>query len=203
MDKRYPLHWPDGQERTPKHERIRAHRYSVSEARALDDLLHELELMDAREVIVSTNIKLRLDGLPYSNQRTPEDPGVAVYWKTRSGLDVCIACDQYVSMRDNYRAVGLSIAALRAIERAGATQILERAYRGFSALPASTITPAPRKWWTVLGFEDTSGMGCSKTEVHARYLELVRERHPDKGGTHEGMVELNRAWEDFLREVGS
>lgn len=194
---RYPLHWPDGQPRTPEHKRARS-RYEVSQDRAQRDLVHELELMGARDVIISTNLKLRRDGLPYASQRTPDDPGVAIYWTTESGQDVAIACDRFSSIRDNMRALGLTVAALRAIDRAGCTDILERAYRGFAALPA-TVTPASRPWWRVLGYNEPEGLDFAA--VRRRFRQLAATRHPDRGGSHEAMAELNDALERAKAEL--
>jgi cytochrome c5 len=46
-----------------------------------------------------------------------------------------IACDSYSTVRANMRAVGATVEALRAIQRHGATSLLERAFTGFAALP--------------------------------------------------------------------
>jgi hypothetical protein len=77
------------------------------------------------------------------------------------------------------------VAALRAIDRAGCTDVLERAYRGFAALPAH-VTPSPRPWWKVLGFEGPEGL--TFTTAKRRFRELAATRHPDRGGSHEAMA---------------
>lgn len=48
--------------------------------KARDQLLAELRLLGAKGLVVSTNVELRLDGLPYSESRHIADPGVAVYF---------------------------------------------------------------------------------------------------------------------------
>lgn len=192
---RYPLYWPEGWQRTERHRR-RAAAYKVSFARARDELVRHLRLMGARDVIVSTNVPLRLDGLPYANSREPEDPGVAVYWTDRKKREQVIACDRWNRVKDNLRAVGLAVEALRMLERTGASEILERAFRGFAALPAET----PRRTWREVfgvGPNDTGG----RAWIDAMYRALAQQRHPDRGGSHEEMLELNRAREEALREV--
>ncbi|MBO6937515.1 MAG: J domain-containing protein [Deltaproteobacteria bacterium] len=196
---RYPLHWPDGQPRTPEHRRERRWAYKVSQEQAQTELLHDLELMGAKDVILSTNIKLRRDGLPYASQRPPDDPGVAVYWTTESGVSVAIACDRFELIRENMRALGLTVAALRAVDRAGCTDVLEGAYRGWAQLPA-TVTPAPRPWWKVLGYDAPEGLDFPT--VKRRFRELAATRHPDRGGAHEAMAELNGALEQARAELG-
>lgn len=192
---RYPLYWPDGWKRTPPAFR-RAAKYQVNFARARDELMRHLKLLGARDVIVSTNVPLRLDGLPYANTREPTDPGVAVYWTDRKKREQVIACDRWNRVKDNLRAVGLAIEALRQLERTGASEILERAFRGFAALPSDA---GRRTWREVFGFD---GGPVSREVLDDVYRRLARERHPDRGGRAEDMVELNRAREDALREIG-
>ena len=47
-----------------------------------------------------------------------------------------IACDQFKEVRLNVAAIMLTIKAIRQIERCGASSLLDRAFKGFSALPA-------------------------------------------------------------------
>src|SRR5699024_7035151 len=91
----YPLHWPLGFARTPAHRRQRA-RFSsrgdysskpLTIAQGRDRVLDELSRMTpvgqtwrVAGIVISTNLRTRTDGLPYSNARTPDDPGVATYF---------------------------------------------------------------------------------------------------------------------------
>lgn len=56
--------------------------------------------------------------------------------KTSQQFDYVIACDQFREVRLNLAAIGLTIKAIRQIERCGTSSLLERAFKGFSALPA-------------------------------------------------------------------
>ena len=94
------------------------------------------------------------------------------------------------------RACGLTIQALRGIERWGASELLERAFAGFAQLPPAMVTPQP--WWEVLGVRE----GATFAEVRAAYERLSLQHHPDRGGEHERMVEINRAWERAQEEGG-
>jgi hypothetical protein len=76
--------------------------------------------MGGTGVILSTNIPLRNDGLPYANSREPNDPGVAVYFRYQK-RDLCFACDAYTSVRENAYAIAKTVEALRGIERWGAS----------------------------------------------------------------------------------
>lgn len=52
--------------------------------------------------------------------------------KQKTEYDKVLACDSYNEVRLNVNAVRLTIAALRQIERCGASMMMERAFRGFS-----------------------------------------------------------------------
>lgn len=196
----FPLDWPEGWPRTAPNRRQRA-RFQTTHDVAQRDLVHELELLGARHAVISTNIPVRRDGLPYARYRAPDDPGVAVYWQQRVGRGAdrqwawrVIACDRWDRIRDNLRAIGLSIAALRGLDRWGASELLDRAFAGFAALPAAG--PSHRPWWEVLQVP----RDANANEVRAAYRSLARERHPDVGGTDDEMAELNRAWQEWREE---
>lgn len=199
----FPLCWPEGWARTPAHRRRRA-PYKMTPDAATQHLVGELSRLGAIKstVVISTNMPLRRDGLPYSGIKPPEDPGVAVYWSTQAFKDRAIGCDKWDKLHDNIHAIGLAIAALRAIDRAGASQILERAFTAFGALPASSAAPIVRSWWEVFGFPQTIIGSLSMPMVEARWRELAAKNHPDRGGSAEAMTELNQAREQAKAHYG-
>jgi hypothetical protein len=195
-DRRYPLHWPSGWTRTEPNRRQRS-KYKVSEEAAKRDLIHSLKLLGASSVILSTNVRLRNDGLPYASQSRVEDPGVAVYF-VRKGQDQVIACDKWDLIGDNFRGVGLAVESLRQLERCGASEILDRAFTGFAALPPGGGSP---NWRLELGIEVPWPLTAD--EVQAAFREVAKRAHPDKGGSSEwfrrvvaardaGLAEANR-----------
>lgn len=180
----YPLHWPEGQTRKPTHAR-RHGPFKVTLGVARDELMTELRLLRAKDVVITSNVPTRRDGLPYADAREPSDPGVAVYFE-RNGRQYVFACDTFTRFLHNLRAVGMTVGALRAIQRYGATEMLEQAFTGFAALPAAH---RERSWWEILGVaKDASLEGI--VEAHRR---LVLVHHPDRGGSGERMAEINRA----------
>lgn len=204
---RYPLSWPEGWKRTQAASRKsakfgRASRHNnagwtpgraLTVAEATGRVLGELQRFGARspDTIISTNLVVRQDGLPRSDQRAPADPGVAVYWRRREDkAHKVMAIDIYDTVADNLAAIAASLDALRAIERHGGAKILERAFMGFIALPAPGQETG-RSWQKVLELDDEVDLEVAR----ARYRRLCSERHPDRGGSHEAMSELNRAWE--------
>ena len=194
----YPLQWPVGWTRTHPAKRRDA-PYRVSFTRARDALMRSLALFGASDIVLSSNIALRRDGLPYAHRGEPSDPGIAVYW-THRGAPRVIACDCWDNTRDNLRAVGLAVDALRALERGGASQILERAFVGFTALPADAGADGRPHWRDVFHVDPSAAI--TRAELVALYRELARLAHPDHGGSTERMAELNAARVEALRELG-
>lgn len=198
----YPLHWPEGWERTKPHARADSQfgdrRYGARrdnlDAWARDHLVDQVRLLRGRGLVLSTNVELRRDGLPYANRRQPVDPGVAAYWLTRDNEWRVVACDRWKRVWENMRAIGLTLEALRGLERWGASGVLERAFQGFAALPARV---EQRAWWAVLGFDDPTGI--TPATAREAYRRLARELHPDRGGSTTAMAELNAAWAEYRR----
>lgn len=190
----YPLSWPIGWARSRSQ---RTAPYKLPLDRALQELTTELRMFKAKEFVVSSNVQPRLAGLP-RGEAAPRDPGVAVYWEDPQGRPRVMACDAWNTVRGNVRAIAITINALRQIERSGATQLLERAFTGFAALPAHASNSS---WRQV--FEWPEAEPVSVQTVTTRYRELARVRHPDGGGSHEALVQLNRARDDAMRELRS
>lgn len=191
----FPLCWPAGRPR--KNAPQRAAFGDVSFARARDEILHQLRLLRADRPILSTNITLRNDGLPYANQAQPRDKGVAVYFTYRK-RPMVFACDQWDKIEHNAWAIAKTIDALRGIERWGSGEMLERAFTGFQALPA----PAQKKHWReVLGF--MGGTYVDRIALADRRDELAMKHHPDRGGDGQRMAEINRAFDEAREELAA
>jgi hypothetical protein len=207
----FPLTWPTGWKRTGNYQRTRAkfgkgvqqynaegkatwtRKTDLSIAQALERVTTELRTMgvELSKVIISTNLELRNDGLPRSSQRAPSDPGVSVYWNVRGQKNQrCMAIDRYDRVQDNLAAIAATLNAMRAIERHGGAEILDRAFTGFAALPA------PEQPWQVLGVSSHA----SNDEVRDAYRRLVSEHHPDKGGDEQQMMRINAARDALLEQ---
>lgn len=192
MVEAFPLYWPEGWKRTPSWNRKRS-KFKTGFAVSRDFIIAELKRLGATNVTLSTNINLRRDGLPYANQAEPQDAGVAVYFLYKKN-QMCLACDQCRKVAENLTAIGKTIEAIRGMERWGASDMMERAFRGFAALPEK----AGRDWWDVLQIV----RGASREAIEANFRRLARDRHPDTGGSTAAMAELNQARQDALAEVG-
>lgn len=201
----FPLDWPADWKRTPAHNREKP-AYRISDSRAVDELTHELKLFGAHGIVVSSNIAVKRDGSMYANQAASvDDPGVAVYYSTRQFSDRVIACDKWERVYHNVYAIAKTIAAMRAIQRAGASQILDRAFTAFGALPSAAAAPKVRPWWEVLGLQEAAIKGgfVDLIMIEAKYRELARAAHPDRNGGHDtALVEINGAIEQARRHFG-
>jgi len=205
----FPLAWPPGWKRTQVRTRAKffgkAGRWttikgqnhfdprkeltiSQATARVMDELKH-FGVADW-DVIISSNLQLREDGLPRSRQANPSDPGVAVYWKRSGEKHRCMAIDRYDRVADNLAAIAATLNAMRAIERHGGATILDRAFSGFAALPA------PEQPFQILGI----GANASIEEVERAYRLLASKHHPDKGGDPAKMARINWARDAMLEQ---
>lgn len=193
MIEAFPLSWPQGWPRTRKPSRS---RFDVSFTSARDGLMEQIRLLGGSLPILSSDLELRRDGLPYANQREPADKGVAVYFEWK-GQQRVFACDRWDRIKDNIRALEKTIEAIRGIERWGASDMLERAFTGFTALPSPNVK---KTWREILGFPATSAPDREGVELQFRLK--AKAAHPDAGGSNEAMAELNEARSEALREVG-
>ncbi len=191
----YPLDWPDGWPRTRRPERS---RFDTTFATARDALIDELRLLGARHVVLSTNIPLRNDGLPYARYRTPEDRGVAVYFLL-DGRHQCIPCDKWDRIEDNVQAIRKTVEALRGLERWGAKTMVDAAFRGFRALP-DPGSAGGRSWREVLGVS----ADATWPDVQAAYRRRRREAHPDsRDGNSAAFQAVQKAWQQAREEFGA
>ena len=188
----YPLQYPPGWSRTQYPQRA---KFKTPFSYARDNLLRELELLGASGVVISTNMMIRQDGLLYAKQREPDDRGVAVYF-TLEGQQQCIPCDKWDRVQDNLQAIRLTVEALRGLERWGAKEMVTAAFRGFKALPESTIvTPySAQPWHDVLQVSPNADPDIIKSA----YRKLASKYHPDNQDTGDAQMfaKIRRAYEE-------
>lgn len=180
----YPLQWPA---LWPRADRPQRSRFDTTLGEARNGVLRELSLLGARDVVISSNVPTRRDGLPYAARREPDDAAVAVYFTLR-GEQRCIPCDKWDSVKDNLRAIQHTVAALRGLERWGAKAMVDAAFAGFAALPAGST--AGEAWWTVL--EVTAN--APWPAIADAYRRLAKEHHPDAGGDTEAFLRVQEAY---------
>lgn len=218
MTETYPLAWPQGWARTAASARQESKFHTVGTQHssgpnggswkvtrpltieaAMRRLSDELERLGAREIVLSSNLERRLDGQPRSSQRSPADPGIAVYFK-RKGQPIVLACDRWTTCAGNIAAIAGHIDAIRRMERYGVGS-LDRVFTGYAALPAPG-QKAKRQWWVVLGMQERP-TGIDSAE--SLYRIMARRYHPDNKdtGSTAMMAEINAAIADARTEFGA
>jgi len=125
-------------------------RFSAKWGSTLEILERELDALKAHDVVIEIDVTesdLRLDGTLRANAK-PESSAVALAFDSRHG-PLIYRCDRfYTSWHDqgpewqhNVRAIALTLEALRAVDRYGATELGQQ-YTGFKALPAGRAMPS-------------------------------------------------------------
>lgn len=189
MIEAFPLDWPVGYKRTTR--RIDS-KFKQGMDAAQQFLRDEIKRLQAIGLIVSSNVPVRKDGGMYTDymNRRMEDPGVAIFFRY-NGKAVNMCCDQYNRVWENIYALAKTIEAIRSMERWGASEFIERAFTGFTALPASEPVKE-RNIWDIL---ELAVKPATVDPVKEAYRRLSKIHHPDvPGGSDEAFRELNNAY---------
>ncbi len=198
MTQRSPLQWPFGRKRTDVYLRKPGKftsgtgddRKNLSMDAAFRRLEYELDRIGGKNPVVSSNLELRIDGRPRSDRSPPADPGAALYFDL-DGKSMVLACDRYSSVTQNLGAIAAHLEAVRAIERHGVGSTAE-------ALSAYVALPAPKAWWEILGVMPDA----TESQVTLAWRLKAEKAHPDRGGSHAAMAELNAARDAAKKELG-
>lgn len=199
----YPLQWPEGWKRTPDHARRMYGPFKTTFDRARAQLVAEVKRLGGRDLVISSWLAIRNDGMPYADQarRRIDDPGVAIYF-TKNNRQMVMARDAFASVHDNLRSIGLAIEHLRGLERHGGATMMDRAFEGFAALPPPENFQRERPWREVLGMGEMTGPNELMLQLaEGIYRKKAKNLHADAGGDHDAMAELNRAIEEARREL--
>jgi len=176
----------------------------------LDLMDRELSRLKARSAVLLMALsedEIRLDGRPRHNAR-PLHPGVILVVETPQGT-LRFPCDKFDHWADNLRAIGLTLEALRLVNRYDVTSSGEQ-YKG---------------WQRLTGPGQSSGMPnktvANDVHVAASYIEKLvtcpapiledsracqnaivraeRLTHPDRGGYQDDFVRVREAREILLK----
>lgn len=169
---------------TPRNQRRRS-QFKAAYEDTLDLLFREAETLNARHLVLQVDLQprdIRVDGLPRSNARYGNHPGVVVSFDSKHG-PLRYATDAFEDWKSNLRAIALSLEALRAVDRYGVSKRGEQ-YTGWSALPASraqgsehfTSADEAREWMRkCAAHESLTATG----DLAALYKQLAKRMHPD------------------------
>lgn len=197
MKTAYPLDWPVGWPRTskPKPSRFGDWNKKPTVNASRQKLENEIRLMGGKDMIISSNIKLRLDGLPRSGQKDPEDSGIAVYF-VRNGEMVVLACDTYDRCGCNLWSIAKTIEAMRGIDRWGCSELLNRAFSGFKAI-GETSSTSEYYWYDILEVDPN----CTIEELKTAYKAKAKIHHPDLGGDTNSFNRIKNSYEQGLMNL--
>lgn len=189
----YPLQWPEHMPRSRIREKS---RFKTTLSGALKNVRTSIQQFGrdsgkaVNNIVLSSNVTL-------GNDR-PADPGVAA-WFTWDGMSICIPVDRYQTAEENLQAIHHVLEARRTELRHGTLHLVKATFKGFTALPPPPGAKAKRPWWEVLDMDRTQARSPGfREEVEGRFKYLAKARHPDAGGSHEAMTELNEARREAL-----
>jgi len=190
----YPLSWPAGWPKTDASRRETA-RFNTTLPAALANLQKQIKLMGGKNLILSSNYTL--------GSANPKEPGVVAYFDwcaephkyPQQFLSMAIPCDRWLRIEHNVQAIALTVEAMRGMERWGAKHMIKAMFTGFKALPAAKSSD----WWVVLDVDRNAQVD----HIKERYRSLVKQFHPDNGGSTDDFRRVQTAYEQFEREAGA
>ena len=188
----YPLRWAMGRHRAQQRGAIAT---KVSLARATDDVLYELQLLDAAEIVISCNVE-PLQQFPGYHERykAPIDPGVAVQF-TLNGTPYSVTCDEFEAVQGNMRDIGQLLREKRILCQLHGSATIDREFAGYkvASIPIE-VSPRRKPWWKVLYVSPDAPLEV----VEAAYKGLAKVVHSDltQYDNDAAMAELNRAIEE-------
>jgi hypothetical protein len=224
----YPLAWPEHIPRRSASERSSGNfgtveknqngwktRRAMTIGRAIKRLHDEASAytrtgrkwrIDPSQIVISSNMPTRNDGLPYASAKAPDDPGVAVYFRLDEE-DQCIPIDTYDAVADNIAAVAAILGNLRSLERHG-HRIVKAAFQGFKALPGGdggTATVSVEAAASIIAAGAGAGeytadeIISSASVARMAHRKAASRHHPDRGGDAKQMDQINRAWAELRK----
>lgn len=125
-------------------------RFKSKWGSTLELLDREVGALDGRDIVIEIDVTesdLRLDGTLRANAK-PSSSAVVLAFESKHG-PLLYRCDRFYTnwadqgpeWQHNLRAIALTLEALRAVDRYGATETGQQ-YAGFKALPAGRAMPA-------------------------------------------------------------
>lgn len=192
----------------PTEDRRSSRRFRASWQNTLDLLAAETAQLGAVLVVLQVDVTegdIRRDGMLRANSRVGF-PGVRVSFESRHG-PLTYATDAYDRVysgdppgwQANIRALALALEALRAVDRYGVSKRGEQ-YTGWRAIepprrtgPTMTVEQAATFVAAHAPGHDASRIVAERAHRQAAYRAAAAHLHPDRGGHHDQMAQLNLA----------
>lgn len=154
----------------------------------LDDLYHTFDRwgVPSRDVTVFGTRTPKRGGRPV--QRDRDANRVTISFRHPSGRTVTVSKDNLTS-ENNLRALYLSLEDIRMIEKRGLSETV-------GIVLMQIAGPVSKTPYDRLGVKPNASM----SDVEAAYRLKAKTVHPDAGGSHEAMRELNAAIDEIRSE---
>ena len=134
MTQPHPPAWPEGWARTPPSKRVDG-RYQFRRRKAGGEGPEFWTHADARDSLLAAAVSI---GAPvFTIDAAEAEDGSIVAAFQVGARRIVMACDRFTRPEENMRAIATAIEALRQLERAGGSAMLERALGAFAAPPAA------------------------------------------------------------------
>lgn len=151
-------------------------------------LERELAHLQVRAAVLQLDVDredFRLDGSLRAHAKH-HSPAVALAFSHRKHGELVYPCDTYATWQENMRAIALSLAALRTVDRYGVTSRGEQ-YTGWARLPAPAAQQGEfRSHQEAFDFLRGVGVAVPNPITPAEVEPVLRaaefKTHPDKGG---------------------
>ncbi len=169
--------------------------FRASWASTMRELRYELSAIDVRLAVLEIDYDgkdLRRDGLPKAYAK-PNGPRVRLSFQTEELGPISFMSDAYAEWKDNVRGIVKTLAAMRAIERYGATRGKQQ-YKGWASLP-ETATSGFKGPADALAFLERAAGNVTpgQHKIEELYRMAALRNHPDKGGTQDMMAKIQDA----------
>lgn len=186
-------------------------RFDTTWSKTLKQLEREIDLLGGRDIVLEVDVQerhIRNDGMLRADAKAAS-PAVVVAFETRSHGPMLYRCDRYTrnwrasgsDWQENVRAIALTLEALRAVDRYGATETGQQ-YAGFKALPSGTaMGPSTSSHLTatdaqtrLLAIAGLTSWPTTEAELTRAVTLAKRAAHPDRNnGDHTTWRDLAEA----------
>lgn len=187
IDRKSPLAWPANDPRTPGHQKQSKSLFNTAIDKTLDQLERELVRFRAKNIVLSID-------LPFRGK--VNDAAAALFFDLPGDRAIAITCDLYMKQDDNVRGLYKIVEGMRMIERFGGSNVSQKTFTGFVALPP------PKDCWKALGISKSVGEALSMKMRKEFVTDAFRDRVKEGHGIGADMAVLVDARDEALKQLG-
>jgi hypothetical protein len=166
-------------------------QFDATWSKTLQQLEREIEWLKGRDVVIEVDVReqdIRLDGMLRATARA-ETPAVVVAFESAKHGPMLYRADAYAhswsnrpGWQENVRAIALTLEALRAVDRYGATETGQQ-YTGFKAIGGgSAIATEPPTMTSAVATELIRSYAPAGVPLDKAWRHAIKATHPDTNG---------------------